>query len=55
MGVEPLPLCLLRLLPVFAPWGLVLVGRRICVVAQRLPPAVRLVRAVQEHRARRIV
>lgn len=52
VGVEPLPICLLRLLPVLAPWGLVVVGRSICLVAQRVPPAVHVVRAVQEKRAR---
>ena len=52
VGVEPLPRCLLRLLPVFAPWSLVVVGRRICLGAQRVPLAVRVVRAVQERRDR---
>ena len=50
--VEPLPRCVLRLLPILAAWALVVVGRAVCLVAQRVPPAVWLVRAVQEQRAR---
>jgi hypothetical protein len=43
----PLPRVLLQLLVPAALWALVVVGRRICLVAQRLPPAVRLVRALR--------
>ena len=38
---------------IFAPWSLVIVGRRVCLVAQRVPACVALVRLVvryQEHR-----
>lgn len=49
--VRPAPArSLLRAAPgmlvIAAAWATLLVGRRICLVAQRLPPAVALVRAV---------
>lgn len=47
VALEPLPRCLPAFAWVMAPWVLVLAGRRICVVAQHVPPLVRLVRAVR--------
>lgn len=51
--VEPLASCVGRLLPILLPWLLVVVGRGVCVVAQRVPPLVWLVRAVRRELARR--
>jgi hypothetical protein len=51
--VEPVTRSLLPLLRVFAPWTLVVVGRRVCLGAQRVPPLVRLVRFVRERQQRR--
>ena len=51
--VEPLLSCVGLLLPILLPWVLVVVGRGICVVAQRVPPLVWLVRAVRQQLARR--
>ena len=48
--VEP-PSVLVRLLPrlllVLVPWEVVRAGRVVCLVAQRVPPLVRLVRALR--------
>jgi len=53
VGLEPLPRCLLRLLPLLVPWLVVVrLGRGLCLLAQRVPPAVLLVRAVQRRRER---
>ncbi len=52
--VEPLVGCVGRLLPILLPWLLVVVGRGICLVAQRVPPLVWLVRAVRQQLARRV-
>ena len=51
MGVEPLPWCVLRLAPLFAAWGLVVVGRPVCLVAQRVPLLIHLVRRVRQRRS----
>lgn len=54
VGLEPLPACLVRLLPVLVPWLVVVrLGRVLCLVAQRVPPVVALVQAVQRRRERR--
>lgn len=53
VDVAPLMGCLLRLLPVFAPWALLVVGRAICLAAQRVPPVVVAVRAVRARGSRR--
>ena len=50
---EPLSSCVGRLLPIMLPWLLVVVGRGICLVAQRVPPLVWLVRTVRQQLARR--
>ena len=50
VGVESLHRSLPRLLSLFAPWALVVLGRRVCLVAQRVPALVRLVGAVQRWR-----
>lgn len=49
-GVQPVPMrvVLLRFLPLWLAWLLVVVlGRRVCLVAQRVPPVVRLVRRLR--------
>ncbi len=51
--VEPLSSCVGRLLPILLPWLLVVVGRGVCLAAQRLPPLVWLVRAVRQKLDRR--
>ena len=48
------------MLPVFlrilAPWAVILLGRRVCLLAQRLPPVVLVVRLlVRRHERRRAV
>jgi hypothetical protein len=53
VGVAPLMGCLLRLLPVLAPWALLVVGRAVCLAAQRVPPVVVAVRAVRARGSRR--
>ncbi|MDP9434016.1 MAG: hypothetical protein M3P93_01945, partial [Actinomycetota bacterium] len=40
------------LAPVFAAWGLVVVGRPVCLVAQRVPLLVHVVRRVRQRRSR---
>ena len=44
--VAPVPLrrCLVPLLVALVPWLVVVLGRGLCLVAQRIPPLVRLVR-----------
>jgi hypothetical protein len=37
-------------LQVLAPWTVVLAGRRVCLLAQRIPPLVRLVRLIVRRR-----
>ena len=55
VGLEPLPVCLLRLAPVLVPYLVVVrLGRALCLVAQRVPPAVAVVRAVQRRRGLRL-
>lgn len=44
VAVAPLRFCL-RLMPVLVAWAVVLAGRGVCLLAQRVPPIVRLVRA----------
>lgn len=51
--VEPLSSCVGRLLPILLPWLVVVVGRGVCIAAQRVPPLVWLVRAVRRELARR--
>ncbi len=46
VGLAPLGRVLLRLLPVASAWGVLVVGRAVCLVAQHIPPLVWLVRAV---------
>ena len=46
VGLEPLHRSARQLLPVLAGWAVLAAGRRVCLVAQRLPPVVRLVRWV---------
>jgi hypothetical protein len=53
VDVAPLMGCLLRLLPVLAPWALLVVGRVVCLAAQRVPPVVGAVRAVRARGGRR--
>jgi hypothetical protein len=54
VGLEPLPACLARLLPVLVPWLVVVrLGRVLCLLAQRVPPVVAAVQAVQRRCARR--
>lgn len=51
VGVEPWRVCLLSLLPILLAWLLVVVlGRVVCLAAQRVPPLVLLVRAVRRSR-----
>lgn len=45
--VVPLHRCLLVLLLVLVPWSAVVLGRAVCLVAQRVPPLVHVVRAVR--------
>ena len=45
VAVEPLWRCA-RLLVILLPWLFVLVGRRVCVVAQRVPPLVWVVHSI---------
>jgi hypothetical protein len=54
VGVVPLRACLLPLLPAVVPWLLVVVGRAVCLVAQRVPPLVHLVQVVRRARAGRL-
>lgn len=44
---------LLPLLRLWPWWALLVVGRGVCLVAQRIPPVVLLVRAVRAHLGRR--
>ncbi len=48
VAVVPLRRCLPPLLPLLAASALVALGRRVCLLAQRLPPLVLLVRRVRE-------
>ncbi len=51
--VEPVLPLLPRFLCIFVPWALVVAGRPICLVAQRVPPLVWLVRLVARQLAAR--
>jgi hypothetical protein len=54
--VAPVPLrrCLVPMLVALVPWLVVVLGRGLCLAAQRIPPLVRLVRfARQWHESRR--
>lgn len=46
VGLEPARRVLPGFLRILAPWSVVVVGRRVCLVAQRVPALVRLVRGV---------
>jgi hypothetical protein len=43
----PLRRCVVPLLAAFVPWLLVVLGRALCLAAQRIPVLVRLVRALR--------
>lgn len=48
MGLVPVPNVVLRFLPLWFAWLLVVVlGRLVCRVAQRIPPVVHLVRRLR--------
>lgn len=53
VGLEPLVVCVLRLAPVLAAWAVLLAGRPVCLLAQRVPPLVLLVRMCRRWLARR--
>lgn len=53
--VVPLRRCLLLMFVALLPWLLVVVGRGICLTAQRVPPLVRLVRRLRRARGPRAV
>lgn len=50
VGLEPITRGLPQLLCILAPWSLLVAGRGVCLVAQRIPPLVWLVRLVLRRR-----
>jgi len=46
VGLDPLARVLPVFLQILAPWAVILAGRQVCLLAQRIPPLVRLVRLI---------